>query len=81
MATPPPCGAAKGEGAKEAAVSKPFTCLELDFGLGAKMLAFALSRFHSTYVDDWNPGPMKSQVQSGTPGFSIPYSNKCNLKL
>lgn len=45
------------------------------------MLAFALSKFQSTYVDNWNPEPIENQVQSGTPGLSIPDLNKSNLRL
>lgn len=58
----------------------PFNRLELDSGRGTKMFAFALSKFHSTCTDDWNPKPIKNQVQSGTPGLSIPDSNKSNLR-
>lgn len=48
VATRPAWGAAKGGVATETAVPWFLTRLELDSGLGAKMLAFALSNFHST---------------------------------
>lgn len=57
-----------------------FKRLELDSGLGAEMIASALPKFHSTFVDDWNPGPVKSHVESGTPGLCIPDSNESNLR-
>lgn len=57
-----------------------FTVLELDSRLGAKMLAFALSKFYSTHLDNWNPGPVESSSKWHS-GLSIPDSNKSNLRL
>lgn len=73
-------GVRKQEPTRKQLSSWPFNCLELDSGPGTKMLAFALSKFQRTYVDNWNPEPIKNQVQGGTPGRSTPDFNKSNLR-
>jgi hypothetical protein len=70
VATPLPGGLQK-EPLRKQLFPCLFTRLEWDSRVGAGMLAFALSKFLSMYVDDWIPGPIKSQVQSGIPGLSI----------
>lgn len=78
---PRPRGLRKEEPPQKQLFPWLFKRLELDTGLRTKMLAFALSKFHSTYIDNWTPGPINSHVQSGTSGLSIPDSNKSNLRV
>ena len=57
-----PGGLRKAEPPRQQLFPWLLTRLELDSGLGAKMLAFCLVQLPQHVVDDWNPGPIKSLV-------------------